>query len=65
MMFVGVLSVLVAMFADGPWVIAAGPIYGITGPMQWYVGMRYDKLKKAALATMNASSENALMKVPV
>ena len=65
MMFVGVLSVLVAMFANGPWVIAAGPIYGLTGPLQWYVGMRFDRLKKAALATMSAASENKLVKVPV
>jgi uncharacterized membrane protein len=65
MMFVGVLSVLVALFANGPWVIAAGPIYGIIGPLQWYVGARYDKLKKAALASMTTTTENPLVKVPV
>ena len=65
MIGVGVLSVLVAMFVNGPWVIAAGPIYGITGPLQWYVGVRYDKLKKAAIAAMDAPSEKPLIQVPV
>jgi uncharacterized membrane protein len=51
MILVGLVSVGIALFAPGGWVVAAGPIYGIIGPLQWRVGIRYDRLKKAAMET--------------
>jgi len=38
-MMVGVLSILIAWTLPEPWYVAAGPLYGIQGPLHWRNGV--------------------------
>ena len=60
MMLVGSISVAIAQFAPDGWVIAAGPIYFLIGPLQWRLGVRFAREKERAAAALNSAVEPAL-----
>jgi hypothetical protein len=65
MVGVGFLSVAVAhLVPEGPWVIAAGPVYGSIGFFQWRVGKHYDRLRAAAAPVAGAAAQVTVQPTP-
>lgn len=49
---IGIASALIAVFAEGLWLYAAGWIYWTIGPVSYAVGAKHGKLRTRALASM-------------